>query len=507
MERQAVWWRQRWVWVFYGIGVLHWYFFMTWGWPDYNTHDWRYMHQWVAVMKRALQTGQIPYHAAYFSEELATGQFAFGDRYLALPFLIMSPQILALLFLDIPSWMTLQLILMYTLGFWGLVKWIGKLKLSMTASAFVLILFNLNGFHSSRIGIGHLQNAGYFLAPWWLYILTHFAEVSNGALRQRVLPALQFGLFLFFVLLQGSVQLVQNIVVSGICVLLFYPKQLLWYVLGGAVGLVLGSYLVWPVLRFSPYVPITSRMVWCSSYGTVSDYHGGVLAFGGAILQVLYSLYRGLAKVYSAAADGSWEADAYISAFGIALVLGACVGVVLGRQQARVKTALYSKRFAAGMLLVFLLSLDCVYHRLWGVLRGVLVFPAVDRFPSRLIIYVLTYLILVSSSGFDRLFQIVQHPRIRAGLQWISLGVLLLLLLQHSWVWSVSQSESHWASLPHETLTFGEQLLSRAGDHAYVLIVKISYLVSAIAAGLTVVGYLWLRRQARSPQEATLSGG
>ena len=482
------------IFIFYLLGVLHWYLFMTWGELDYTAFDWKYIHQWLAVMKLALEAGQIPYHVAYYLEEIATGQWVFDSRYFALPFLIASPQILALSFLGISDWMTLQLILIYTVGFWGLVKWIRKLELSVSASVFVILLFNFNGFHSSRIGVGHLQNTGYFLVPWLLWIVNNFIVSRFSGFKHNLLISLQLAFFLFFTLLQGSMLLIQNMFLVGLCILAFYPKQIPWYLLGAAIGLILSSYIVWPVLLFSPYASSTSREV-ASGYGV--KYHGAFSYIAGA----MYRLWDGLTGLYTARAD-AWEYDAYIGLFGVVLLLVGGTGVLMRKTPLGPSSPLLSKGFTVGMSVVLLLSLDSVYKNIWSLLLLVYPLPAIDRFPSRLIIYPLTYVILVASLGFDQAFEIVRREKVRSILKWLSLLILFILLMQHSLLWSFSNTALEWFGNPdslEQKLTFGARILNHGGDDLYITTVNVSYFVSLITGISAAVGYIYLRRRVFQP--------
>lgn len=472
----------------YLFGVLHWYLFMQLGDAGYNVFDWRYVHQWLAIVKLALENGRAPYHVAYYSEEIATGNFMFGDRYFALPFLIASPQILALAFLSIANWMTLQVLLIYTAGFWGLVKWIRKLELSASAAVFLIILFSFNGFHSSRIGVGHLQNISYFLVPWVLWIINGFIEAEYSSIRQKSALSLQLAFLLLFVFLQGSSQLVPNIMLVGLCILLFYVRQIGWYVLGGAIGLVLSSYIVWPVLFFSPYSSMANRIVY-AGYG------------GGSLESIIRGLYYALTRLYTAATDASWESDAYVSLLGVLLIAAGCAGVWFKRRSLA-EIPLLSLGFISGMFIVGLLALDGIYARLWSLLQHVYALPAIDRLPTRLIIYPLTYVILVASLGFDQVFEIVRTERLKSGLKWLSLSVLLVLLMQHSWLWSLSNTALEWFGNPDSVrskLTFGARILNHGGDDSYMMTVNVSYLVSFVTAISALAGYAYLRRRVLRP--------
>lgn len=232
--------RSKVIWALYLVGVLHWYFFMKLGSPsaeDLHAFDWQMIHQWLAVTELALVTQEIPYHVAYFQEELNSGQFIWSDRYFALPFLISTPNIFLLPVLDFLDWVTLQLVVVYSVGFYGLVKWINKLDLYAAATAFVIILFSFNGFHSSRIGVAHVQNISYFLVPWLLWIANSFIESRGAGSKRNLLVSLQFGFFLLVVLLQGSSQLIPNIVLVGFFLVAHRIRQVPWYLLGGGIGL------------------------------------------------------------------------------------------------------------------------------------------------------------------------------------------------------------------------------------------------------------------------------
>ena len=137
------------------------------------------------------------------------------------------PQILALIFLDVPAWIAVQTVFLYTLGFVGVVRWIRKLNLSLTASAFVVILYTFNGFFSGKVGIGALPDmGGYFLVPWVLWLWNRFIEEVDAGMRQKLLLSLQFSFLLLFVLMRGSPHPLQAIILGGFLLVLLSPRQI-----------------------------------------------------------------------------------------------------------------------------------------------------------------------------------------------------------------------------------------------------------------------------------------
>ena len=95
------------------IGIFHWYLFRNYGSPTFAFGDNPFASQIFDVLKQALQTGQIPYHATLFASETLEHTLYGTSRFLSMPWIIMPPLMFLLLFLNISAVFTAQYILYF----------------------------------------------------------------------------------------------------------------------------------------------------------------------------------------------------------------------------------------------------------------------------------------------------------------------------------------------------------------------------------------------------------
>ena len=73
--------------------------------------------------------------------------------------------------------------------------------------------------------------------------------------------------------------------------------------------------------------------------------------------------------------------------------------------------------------------------------------------------------------------------------------------MQHSYGWSVAQTESHYVRPPDEfRYLFKTVILDIEGDNHYKKIVNISYLISLLSFLGVVSGYFYLKRKINYPK-------
>jgi hypothetical protein len=189
-------------WVFYiwflalfGAGVYFWGAFFNWGNINFNWHDWAEVTApRVAFVGNSLRQGELPLHMTDSSALRGV-----TDRYLAIPDVMISPQMLLLLFLDVGQFFLFNTLLLYTLGALGLLWIARRYKLSALAVTPLFLLFNFNGHITAHLSVGHENWVGYFLFPWIVGLLLLLAEGRSSWRFVAVFSGL-----LFFLLLQGA---------------------------------------------------------------------------------------------------------------------------------------------------------------------------------------------------------------------------------------------------------------------------------------------------------------
>lgn len=186
-----------WAWLalLYLGGAALWVVFLHRGRLDFNYQDWYAIAgPRLAFLKDALTHGMLPLH---ISDASTLGGVT--DRYLSIPDAFLAPQAVLLLFMGIGSFVAVNQVLMYTLGYAGLLWFRRRYALSPFAFTALFLLFDFNGHILSHYGIGHVTWGGYFLFPWFAMLIVCLldGDRSWGWVAKM-------GLLLLFVWLNGS---------------------------------------------------------------------------------------------------------------------------------------------------------------------------------------------------------------------------------------------------------------------------------------------------------------
>ncbi len=194
-ERAIKWLGLAWMIGLFLAGALLWAKIFNFGNIPFNYLDWAEVSAArLAFVRNAVMTGQLPLQ---MPDSSALRNVT--DRFMALPDVILSPQMLLMPFMSVGQWVALDNIFLYLLGSWGLLWFRRKYNLSLMAFTVLFLLFNFNGHIVAHFGVGHANWGGYFLFSW-LAVLTVKLLEGDHSWRWVTL----FSLLAFFILLQGS---------------------------------------------------------------------------------------------------------------------------------------------------------------------------------------------------------------------------------------------------------------------------------------------------------------
>lgn len=159
------------------FGIFVWIRFMNFGDIPEDRLDWADItFPRLSVTQEAIRSFRIP---LYVSEKKGLKEVT--NLFLSIPDQILSPDIILLNFLSIKQFIVFHILIFYSLGFWGLILFKQKFKLSFFAFLFIFFLFNFNGHIVSHISVGHLTWASYFLFSFFfLLIFELFKDQSIG---------------------------------------------------------------------------------------------------------------------------------------------------------------------------------------------------------------------------------------------------------------------------------------------------------------------------------------
>jgi hypothetical protein len=390
-------------------GLVHWaLFFGTLAeplrGPAFTREDWPKEYRYASILQQAVRQGGVPY---FISRPIHT------RRFLALPEVTWSPQVVLLRVLEPGPFVLANTWLLYSVGFLGLVALERRLRLGMLPFTFVFLLFFLNGHVTAHLAVGHSMWAAHFLLPWFCLAVLVLAEDPS----HRRAP-LAVALVLFVMLLQGGFHLFVWCVMLVGLLGLFDRRKLR----GVAEALVWAAALA--LCRLAPAYFLLDRKDQAFISGVPS----------------LSVLWRGLVSLVppSAALEGgrfgqlnSWEYDHYIGLVGLAWLL------FFGVWRAWRGPRHPSLGLLSPLVVMALLSLGDLYAP-WNALPIPLL--SAERVSSRLLLLPLLFLVLFSARRMREWLD--GHPRgIRRALAIVGALALAASLLSHSRLWRLESSE------------------------------------------------------------------
>ncbi|MBQ6509881.1 MAG: hypothetical protein IJI07_10450 [Flexilinea sp.] len=161
----------------------------------FDFHDWAEVNApRLAFLKDAVTKGKLPLHMPDSSALRGV-----TDRYLALPDMILSPQVLLLRFMSVGTFVLVHTWMMIGLGYWGLLRLKKRFSLSLLSFTWIAILFFCNGHMISHYAVGHVTWGGTFLLSWFAELVFALIEGDRSARWEAKMAFL-----LFFIFLQGS---------------------------------------------------------------------------------------------------------------------------------------------------------------------------------------------------------------------------------------------------------------------------------------------------------------
>lgn len=403
-----------WLGLLYLFGILHWCLFLNWGNVPFDLHDWTQAGAYLSFLRQAFITNQLPLQIG--STLVAT------DRYLSLPQTLISPQAYLLRYLEPGVFTLVNLLILYSIGFTGLLLLRKRFSLAPFAFTVLFILFNLNGQITAHYAVGHLEWTGYFLLPFFILLLLKVIDGEEANWKW----VLGIASILFFMAIQGAFHFVLWSWIFLLAWGLFYPKK---YFLPAIKAILFSLPLC--LFRFLPPAIefVGGGKLFISGFPTVTD------LFSAMILLKYPS--EALSGAFSSL--GWWEVDSYIGLIGLAFL------IIFGVYQTWLKGHSRASLLAPTAVLTFF-SIGQIY----SVINH-LPIPLLDseRISSRFFILPLAVLIIL---GSIHLQELLVRRGVRTIPEWIfSLGMMVLLvhdLYQHSRVWRVSNLYQLFASTP-----------------------------------------------------------
>jgi hypothetical protein len=418
--------------------------------PEFGYLDWPRNLQVLEVIKDAFSRFELPYVSSM--ELLGTNQL------LAVPEVPITPQQILLLFLSADAYVIANALLMYSVGFIGLVLFIRRFGLSAVSAALLFALFMFNGHVISHLAIGHTMWLAYYLLPFVMYL--NF-RIVDRSLSRRLL-ALLIGGVLFGILMQGALHIFVFALVFSLAVGLMRRGYLAAVIVGGVIALVLDLFRLLPSITNFDSLGLTRF-----------DGYSSPFAYADALLLSHDFTHRrfGVLKW--------WEYDSYIGLGGAILIFGV-LGYVLYRRY--IGRALGAGFVGMSLLPPIFLMVLLSYGGVTGPLYDLelpIELNRTERVPSRFFLMALVPSIFLTVVFIQRFLD--QRRKLTIDLPAVTvigLGIVLFELGRHAMKWRVVDIEFR---VGHTSERTAGEFAVEAALGSYQTVVEIGLVLSAIA--------------------------
>jgi len=437
--------------LYLGGGVL-WAVFLNWGNFDFTFQDWfEITGPRLYFLKNALMQGVLPLHMTGTSALILL-----TDRYLTIPDLLLSPQILLLRFINPAEFVLLNWLILYSAGFLAVVIFSRKYKLSPFALAVIFLLFNFNGQIEAHLSIGHITWGGYFLFPWFVLWML---ELQEKVIHLRWVVKVAGLLFLIF--LQGSFhQFVWLLLFLGFLVLVF-PRHFLAIISSGVFACLFSAVRILPAILIAGKVD----QEFLGGFPGLWELLSGFVEMKNPALMV-----QGLSHNLYA-----WEFDFYIGLMGV-------IFLVFFGIYAVIKSSTISLRFLFPMAGLFLLSLGGTY----GIIH-ILPLPIFDgeRMTARLFSLPLVFLIFFAGINFQKWLDQQDDQPFHYLMLLFGLGVMASDLWSHFQLWQLNSVVTLWG----DPRIFNPATWVQANyvDSLYTGMLRRGLIITIISAAVAIV--------------------
>jgi hypothetical protein len=441
--------------VLFAAGALHWMLFLHYGHLSFKAHDWGKEFIYYSLIRQWITTGQVPYHVSL--------AFHGTERFLALPEVNLSPQVLLLPLMSIGTFVLLNTLILYAVGFVGCLMIRQRYGLSLIPFTVLFLIYNFNGHITAHIGVGHSMWASYFLLPFYcLFVL----EIAEGRISR--LTAIKLAFTMFAILLQGGFHIFLWCMTFLLLLLLFnwrYLKTIVWTIV---YTLLLSAFRLVPAVI--ALLGKKEKFIW--SYPTVRD-----------LLDALITIRQQTPeRLRPWGTTGWWEYDIYVGI--LALVIIGIFGIWLRFSK---RTDLQPHKYGALDLPLFIMSLFSLSYLHAFLTRLPIPLLRSERVATRFIIVPIVMLVFISSIRLEHVLRGVKRS---VGLIAAAVGGMIIIALgyaDHSFLWSVTRLERIYASRTVDLAI--PSLLSRP-DTVYKSLLWISWTTSVAAvAGLIYLAF------------------
>jgi hypothetical protein len=448
----------------YFFGLWKWSLFCRFGNMDFSSADWYKELAFYSVLRQALIDGAVPYHI--------NGIFHGTNRFIALPELIFSPQIVFLKYTsNIGQFVLFHVLFLFTMGFVGCIAIQRKFKLSVFSFLTLTSIFSFSGYITAHLAVGHTMWGGYFLLPWFFFAILRTTDDTRPVRAN----ALWISMVLLLIWLQGSLHILVGCLIYLVLFALFNVKYFRVVILSFFFAFILCFFRIFPAL-----VSFTEHELYFQSgYPTIRDLFDAFTVIKVPSIDMIGGLTGALYW---------WELDLFIGIIALGFLI--VFGIYMARYQDDM--AYQFTEFTYPNLITALFAIS---HFFAPVANLPIPLASVERVPSRMMIIPVLMIVIISCVRFD---YYMKRFRSLTVVHWLAIFALIQTffeLMTHMRYWNVPAINATLPTAPVLKILAVEA----AGDQFFVNSVRVSFLVSAVGLLAWCVLVLWPDR--RSPTQ------
>lgn len=410
----------------YAVGIFLWGKVFEWGKAPLDFFDWALINiPRLSFVRDSILTGVLPLHMRD-----TASLHDVTNRFLALPDVITTPQMLLMRFFSVSEYVFFDVLLHYSLGFLGLLWFYRKFHLSLYTFSWLFFLFGFNGYIVAHYSVGHFTWAGYFLFPFFFALVLQLLEA--GPSWRWVF---QLSLLFFYMILAGSQHHYVWLVLFLFFLALISWKHLPW--LAAVVffsGMMSAIRLLPPALELGAF---TTKGNFLAVFGYPSLGH---LLHAMLFLQVPLEspvAYHSL-NLY---AENFWDFNFYLGMTGTGFVL--VFGVYLWLKEREMPF----KQMVFPALMVLALGIDSTY---WLFrLTGVPLFAS-ERAIMRIVAVPMVCFMLMGAIAFQQWWKRANLTSAHKLAALVLLGYLVIDLWAHLKIWRPREIKAYFPPVAFE---------------------------------------------------------
>lgn len=462
-----------WIMGLFLLGCLLWWYFLNGGVIQLELHDWGEVtsHRYAFLQDAARQL-KFPLHMPGF-----WALRNLTDRFYSIPDTPMSPQFFLLRYFDIGKFVLLNVLVLYSFGFVGILVFRKHYQVSLVVTTFFTILYFFNGHIIAHIAVGHANWSAYLILPWFILLVFKILD-----LKKPWRLTLFTSFLLFVIYLQGAFHL------FVICLLFL-----------GLLGITNWKYfpITFRIVVFSLFlsaVRILPSLLILQEFDT--DFLSGFTSVGEMIAGT--SILIGPTRMINLSPSlinplGWWELNYYVGILGVAFIL--IFGIFLW-----IKNKDQYETFSPLILPVILLlglSIGRIY-KIFHLLHIPLL--SSQRVSSRL--FILPLLILIAVACIH--LQTTLNQRKLGVVPAIGILTALLLAMQDLWqhlkLWRVVNMD---LLFPSKNLNLSLDVISNHIDSPYTSALFAGFAITLLTALILVASVIVENRQGKLVDSST----